>query len=202
METLDNSRTNVQKEIIRVRARVEKIQDLRQGQPGLLIPLPELAQEQQLSALEDKYLNLQFQVKTVLQRYTKDSRQYQVVTEQIGALRQQIKDHVSTLLERDLAKLRELQAEEQATNQTVKDAKAEMAQLPAAEMNLANLDRDIDTKQAILSVLLKKYQDSLLAQQYRPASGKRQDLKPGRGAAQARCSPTCRSTWPWAWCWP
>ena len=163
LETLDNSRTNVVKEIIRVRARVEKIQDLRKARPGLLIPLPELAQEQQLSALEDKYLNLQFQVKTVLQRYTKESRQYQVVTEQIGALRQQIKDHVSTLLERDLAKLRELQAEEQATNQTVKDAKAEMSQLPAAEMNLANLERGIDTKQAILSVLLKKYQDSLLA---------------------------------------
>jgi uncharacterized protein involved in exopolysaccharide biosynthesis len=31
-------------------------------------------------------------------------------------------------------------------------------------MNLGNLERDIDTKQAILSVLLKKYQDSLLAQ--------------------------------------
>jgi len=164
LETLDNSRTNVVKEIIRVRARVEKIQDLRRARPGLLIPLPELAAEQQLSALEDKYLNLQFQVKTVLQRYTKESRQYQVVTEQLGALRQQIKDHVSTLLERDLAKLRELQAEEQAINQTVKEMKTEMEQLPTAEMNLANLERDIDTKQAILSVLLKKYQDSLLAQ--------------------------------------
>ncbi len=30
-------------------------------------------------------------------------------------------------------------------------------------MNLSNLERDIDTKQGILSVLLKKYQDSLLA---------------------------------------
>lgn len=164
LEAVDNSRTNVQKEIIRIRARVEKIQDLRKAKPGLLIPLPELAQEQQLSALEDKYLNLQFQIRTVLQRYTKESRQYQVITEQIGVLRKQIQDHVSTLLERDLAKLRELQAEEQAINQTVKDLKAEMDQLPAAEMNLANLERDIDTKQAILSVLLKKYQDSLLAQ--------------------------------------
>jgi uncharacterized protein involved in exopolysaccharide biosynthesis len=164
LEILDNARTNVQKEIIRVRARVEKIQDLRKAKPGLLIPLPEMAAEQQLSALEDKYLNLQFQVKTVLQRYTKESRQYQVITEQIGALRKQIQDHVTTLLERDLAKLRELQAEEQAVGQSVKDQKAEMEQLPAAEMNLANLERDIDTKQAILSVLLKKYQDSLLAQ--------------------------------------
>jgi polysaccharide biosynthesis transport protein len=164
LETLDNARTNVQKEIIRMRARVEKIQDLRKAKPGLLIPLPELAQEQQLSALEDKYLNLQFQVKTVLQRYTKESRQYQVVTEQLGMLRKQILEHVSTLLERDLAKLRELQAEEQATDQTIKDMKVDLEQLPVAEMNLANLERDIDTKQAILSVLLKKYQDSLLAQ--------------------------------------
>jgi uncharacterized protein involved in exopolysaccharide biosynthesis len=164
METIDNSRTTVQKEIIRVRSRVEKIQDLRKAKPKLLIPLPELAQEMQLSALEDKYLNLQFQVKTVLQRYTKESRQYQVITEQIGALRKQIQEHVSTLLDRDLAKLRELQAEEQAINQTIKDIKVEIDQLPTTEMNLSNLERDIDTKQAILSVLLKKYQDSLLAQ--------------------------------------
>jgi uncharacterized protein involved in exopolysaccharide biosynthesis len=164
LETLDNARTNVQKEIIRIRSKVEKIQDLRKAKPELLIPLPELAQEQQLSALEDKYLNLKFQVKTTLQRYTPESRQFQVITEQIGAIRKQIKDHVSTLLERDLAKLRELQAEEQAINQTLKDMKAQLEQLPLAEMDLGNLERDIDTKQAILSVLLKKYQDSLLAQ--------------------------------------
>jgi len=164
LETLDNSRTNVQKEIIRVQARVDKIQQLRQARPELLIPLPDLAQEQQLSALEDKYLNLKFQVITVLQRYTPQSRQYLFIQQQIGAIRRQIKDQVSTLLERDLSKLRELQAEEQATDQTIGDMKSQLDQLPIAEMNLGNLERDIDIKQAILSVLLKKYQDSLLAQ--------------------------------------
>ena len=163
LETLENSRTNVQKEIIRVQARVDKIQQLRAAKPELLIPLPDLAQEQQLSALEDKYLNLKFQVTGVLQRYTPESRQYQFIQEQIGAIRKQIKDHVSTILERDLAKLRELQAEEQATDQTIIDMKPQLDQLPIAEMNLGNLERDIDIKQAILSVLLKKYQDSLLA---------------------------------------
>jgi uncharacterized protein involved in exopolysaccharide biosynthesis len=164
LETLDNSRTNVQKEIIRVQARVDKIQQLRKAKPELLIPLPDLAQEQQLSALEDKYLNLKFQMITVLQRYTAESRQYQHLEQQIAAIRKQIKDHVSTLLERDLAKLRELQAEGQATDQIISDMKAQLEQLPVAEMTMGNLERDIDIKQAILSVLLKKYQDSLLAQ--------------------------------------
>ncbi|PIU52296.1 MAG: hypothetical protein COS90_12160, partial [Deltaproteobacteria bacterium CG07_land_8_20_14_0_80_60_11] len=118
---------------------------------------------QQLSALEDKYLNLKFQVIGVLQRYTPESRQYQFIQQQIAAIRKQIKDHVSTLLARDLARLRELQAEEQATDQTIIDMKPQLEQLPIAEMNLGNLERDIDIKQAILSVLLKKYQDSLLA---------------------------------------
>jgi succinoglycan biosynthesis transport protein ExoP len=113
--------------------------------------------------LEDKYLNLKFQVISVLQRYTPESRQYQFIQQQIAAIRKQIKDHVSTLLERDLAKLRELQAEKQATDQTISDMKPELDQLPVAEMDLGNLERDIDIKQAILSVLLKKYQDSLLA---------------------------------------
>ena len=188
LETLDNSRTNVQKEIIRVQARVDKIQQLRKAKPELLIPLPDLAQEQQLSALEDKYLNLKFQVTSVLQRYTPESRQYQFIQQQIGAIRKQIKDHVSTLLERDLAKLRELQAEEQATDQTISDMKPQLDQLPIAEMNLGNLERDIDIKQAILSVLLKKYQDSLLAQNTDRPPGKRQDPEPGGGAAETGVS--------------
>ena len=145
LETLDNSRTNVQKEIIRVQARVDKIQQLREAKPELLIPLPDLAQEQQLSALEDKYLNLKFQVIGVLQRYTPESRQYRFIQQQIAAIRKQIKDHVSTLLERDLAKLRELQAEEQATDQTIIDMKPQQDQLPIAKMNLGNLERDIDS---------------------------------------------------------
>jgi len=164
LETLDNSRTTVQKEIIRIRSKVEKIQDLRIAKPNLLIPLPELAQDQQIADLENKLVNLNFQIKTVLQRYTSESRQYQTIREQIAHLKGQIRDQVSTLLERELGKLRELQAEEQAIDQITKDMKSSLSGLPAAEMNLGNLERDIDIKQAILSVLLKKYQDSLLAQ--------------------------------------
>ncbi|MGA9754303.1 MAG: hypothetical protein WBV23_04090, partial [Desulfobaccales bacterium] len=150
--------------IIRIRSKVEKIEDLRRAKPNLLIPLPELAQDPQVSDLENKLVNLDFQVQTVLQRYTAESRQYQTIREQIGHLHQQIRKQVSILLERELGKLRELQAEEQAIDQTMQDMKAELEQLPAAEMHLGNLEQDIDTKQAILAVMLRKYQDSLLAQ--------------------------------------
>jgi uncharacterized protein involved in exopolysaccharide biosynthesis len=163
LDTYDTAQTNVQKEIIRIRSKVEKIQALRKARPNLLIPLPDLAQDPQMADLENKLVNLKFQIQTVLQRFTPESRQAQTVREQIGHLEKQIRDHVNTLLERELAKLRELQAEEQAIGQTMKGMKTEMEELPAAEMNLGNLERDIDTKQGILSVLLKKYQDSLLA---------------------------------------
>ena len=116
-----------------------------------------------MADLESKLVNLKFQIQTVLQRFTSESRQAQTVREQIGHLEKQIRDQVNTLLERELGKLRELQAEEQAIGQTMKGMKSEIDELPAAEMNLSNLERDIDTKQGILSVLLKKYQDSLLA---------------------------------------
>lgn len=163
METYDNSLTNVQKEIIRIRSKVDKIHHLRKSRPNLLIPLPEMAQDPQMTDLENKLLNLQFALKTVLQRYTSDSRQAKTAQEQIGQLKAQIRAQVDTVLERELAKLRELQAEEQATNQTIKGLKEDLAQLPTTEMGLSNLEREIDTKQGILSVLLKKYQDSLLA---------------------------------------
>jgi uncharacterized protein involved in exopolysaccharide biosynthesis len=164
METYDTAQTNVQKEIIRIRSKVEKISALRKARPGLLIPLPDFAQDPQLSDLENKLLNLKFQIRTVLQRYTSESRQVAVIREQIGHLEKQIREHVSTVLERELVKLRELQAEEQALGQTIKGMKEELGELPTTEMNIANLERDIDTKQGMLSVLLKKYQDSILAQ--------------------------------------
>ena len=163
LDTYDAAQTNVQKEIIRIRSKVEKIQALRKARPHLLIPLPDLAQDPQMADLENKLVNLKFQIQTVLQRFTPESRQAQTVREQIGQLEKQIRNQVNILLERELAKLRELQAEEQAIGQTMKGMHSEIEELPAAEMNLGNLERDIDTKQGILCVLLKKYQDSLLA---------------------------------------
>jgi uncharacterized protein involved in exopolysaccharide biosynthesis len=163
METYDISMTNLQKEIIRIRSKVDKIQNLRKSRPSLLIPLPDMAQDPQLADLENKLVNLQFGLKTTLQRYTSESRPAQTAREQISQVQTQIRGQVDILLERELAKLRELQAEEQAISQTIKGLKDEMAQLPSTEMGLSNLEREIDTKQGIISILLKKYQDSLLA---------------------------------------
>lgn len=163
LETYDNSLTNLQKEIIRIRSKVGKIQKLRKSRPKLLIPLPEMAQDPQLADLENKLLNLQFALRSVLQRFTTDSRQALTARQQIAKLKSQIRSQVNIMLERELAKLRELQAEEQAIVQTVKGLKENLSQLPTTEMGLNNLEREIDTKQGILSILLKKYQDSLLA---------------------------------------
>ena len=155
--------TNLQKEIIRIRSKVEKIQKLRKSKPSLLIPLPEMAQDPQIADLENKLLNMQFALRSVLQRFTSQSRQAKTARQQIAKLRSQIRHQVSVMLERELAKLRELQAEEQAIVQTVKGLKENLTQLPTTEMGLSNLEREIDTKQGILSILLKKYQDSLMA---------------------------------------
>ncbi|MFI5354092.1 MAG: GumC family protein [Desulfobaccales bacterium] len=163
LDTYDTAQTNAQKEIIRIRAKVENIQALRKAKPQLLIPLPDMVQDPQLADLENKLVNLKFQIQTVLQRFTPESRQAQTVREQIGQLEKQIRNQVNILLERELAKLWELQAEAGAIGQTMQGMKSEIEALPVAEMNLTNLQRDIDTKQEILSVLLKKYQDSLLA---------------------------------------
>ena len=158
LDTYDAARTNVQKEIIRIHAKVENIQALRKAKPHLLIPLPDMVQDPQLADLENKLVNLKFQIRTVLQRFTPESRQVQTVHEQIGQLEKQIKNQVNILLERELAKLTELQAAAEAISQTMQGMKSEIEALPVAEMNLRNLQRDIDTKQEIVSVLLKKYQ--------------------------------------------
>lgn len=162
LQSFDTSLANVQKEIITTNSKLQRINELRKNKPDLLIPLPEYAQDPQIMDLENKLINLRYQQKTVLQRYTPESRQYQALLEQLTAIQNQIRNHVTVLMEREHAKLTELQAEEQSILDTMKGIKESVAPLPATENALINLQKEIDNKQEILGVLWKKYQDSLM----------------------------------------
>ncbi|MCI0407285.1 MAG: hypothetical protein L0191_01765 [Acidobacteria bacterium] len=164
LETFDLARATIQKEIISKRSKVEGIQDLRRADPALLIPLPEIAQDVQIQDLENKLINLRYQLETLRQRYTEESRQVVTARDQLDQLQAQIRNQVSRLLEREVAELRKLQAEEQALTQMIRSLKAEMEDLPAQEVALANLEKAIEDKQAALTVLRKRYQDGLTAQ--------------------------------------
>ncbi len=164
LQSFDVALTTVQKEIISRRSKVEKIRDLRRSQPDLLIPLPELAQEVQVQDLENKLVNLRYQLKTLRQRYTAESRQVVTARKQVEDLTAQLREQVNQLLERETAELRTLEAEEQALTQTVQELEAQIKTLPAKEVALSNLEKEVEDKQETLAVLRKKYQDSLIAQ--------------------------------------
>jgi len=164
LEGFDVARANVQKEIISKRTKVEKIRELLISNPELLIPLPEIAKDPQIEDLENKLVNLRFQLEALRQRYTDSNRQVVTAREQVEEVRSQIRDQVSRFLDREMAELRKLQAEEQALTQTIKGLNAEIKRLPATELALANLEKEIQDKQAGLTVLRKRYQDSSVAQ--------------------------------------
>lgn len=164
LDTFETARANLQKEIFNVKAKLEKIQELRQVKPGLLIPLPEIAQDVQIQDLENKLINMRFQLNSVTQRYTGASRQVETATEQLRDLDRQIRQQVSQILDREGARLKALEAEKEAVEQTILGIKGEIEQLPAREVALQNLGKEIETKQETLTVLWKKYQDSLIAE--------------------------------------
>ena len=164
LQSFDVALTTVQKEIISRRSTVEKIRDLRRSQPGLLIPLPEIAQDVQIQDLENKLVNLRYELKTMRQRYTEESRQVVTARQEVEDLTAQLRAQVSQLLERETAALRKLEAEEQALTQTVQELEAQIKTLPPKEVALDNLEKAIEDKQGTLSVLRKKFQDSLVSQ--------------------------------------
>jgi polysaccharide biosynthesis transport protein len=164
LDTFEMARANINKDIIDIRAKVKKISDLRRTNPKLLIPLPEIAQDVQVQDLENKLINMRYQLNSVTKRYTDESRQVETATSQIKDLHTQIKKQVSDILERDLAKLKALDAERQGVEETIAGLKTEIVKLPAQEVALGNLSRDIETKQEALTILWKKYQDSIIAQ--------------------------------------
>jgi uncharacterized protein involved in exopolysaccharide biosynthesis len=164
LDTFETARANLQKEIFNIKAKLEKIQDLRQAKPGLLIPLPEIAQDVQIQDLENKLINMRFQLNSVNQRYTEASRQVETAAEQLRDLDRQIRQQVSQILDREGARLKALEAEKEAVEQTILGIKQEIERLPAREVALQNLNKEIETKQETLTVLWKKYQDSLIAE--------------------------------------
>jgi len=164
LNTFDVARTTVQKEIISKRSKVEKIRQVREAQPDLLIPLPEIAQDFQVQDLENKLINLRYELSTVIDRYTEQSIQVTTARRQYKEVEEQIRRHVDHLLDREMVELGKLQAEEQALSQTVDGLKAEIELLPAKEVALSNLVKQIEDNEAVLSILRKKYQDSLIAQ--------------------------------------
>ena len=162
LQNFDVALANVQKEIIASNSKLLRIHELRKNKPDLLIPLPEYASDTQIMDLENKLVNLRFQQKTVLQRYTPESRQYTALMEQLTALQNQIRNQVTQLIEREQAKLLELKAEEQSILETMTGIKDSVAPLPATEIQLIDLQKQIDSKQEILGILWKKYEDGLI----------------------------------------
>ncbi len=164
LDTFETARSNLHKDIINIQAKIGKIADIRKTKPNLLIPLPEIAQDVQIQDLENKLINMRYQLNSVTQRYTDSSRQVETATSQIKDLNSQIKKQVSVILERELARLKALEAEKQGVDDTILSLKMQIEKLPAQEVALSNLTREIETKQETLAVLWKKYQDSIIAQ--------------------------------------
>ena len=164
LDTFETARSNLHKDIINIQAKVNKIADIRKTKPNLLIPLPEIAQDVQVQDLENKLINMRYQLNSVTQRYTDSSRQVETATSQIKDLNTQIKKQVSVILERELARLKTLEAEKRGVDDTIISLKMQIEKLPAQEVALSNLTREIETKQETLAVLWKKYQDSIIAQ--------------------------------------
>ena len=164
LNTFDVARATIQKEIISRRSKVAKVQHQRERHPELLIPLPEIAQDIQVQDLENKLINLRYELETIGDRYTDGSRQVVTARKQVQELEQQIRNHVTQLLERDMAELGKMEAEEQALAQTIDSLKAELVTLPAMEVALNNLTEKVKATDEVLNVMRKKYQESLVAQ--------------------------------------
>lgn len=164
LETFDLARSTAQKEIISKRAKVEKVRAILESRPTFLIPLPEIAQNPLVEDLENKLINLKFNLETLRTRYTEESRQVVTALEQLAQVQAQIREQVSRYLDRELADLRKLEAEQQALTQTIDRLNVEIKTLPAIELALTNLEKLVEEKQAALTLLRKRHQDSLVAQ--------------------------------------
>lgn len=164
IEGFDVALATVQKEIISVRSKVDRVRNLLKTDPDLLIPLPEIAKNPLIEQMEHSLVNQRLQLESLRQRYTEDSRQVATALEQIEEQNLKIREQVQRFLDREVADLEKLQAEEQALSRTIERLKKRLTALPEKEMTIAALEKRVTDQDEALSAMRKRYQDSLVSQ--------------------------------------
>ena len=163
-ETFDLALVTVRKEIISKRSKVERIAELLKDDARVLIPLSEIGQRAPVADLHKTLVTLRLELETIRQRYNDQSRQVIAFREQIASVEAQIREEVNRVLRQETAELRKLEAEAQALAGTLRDMEREVRDLPPTELALFNLEKQIEDKQAALTALRRKQQDSRVSQ--------------------------------------
>ncbi|PJA30443.1 MAG: hypothetical protein CO189_00035 [candidate division Zixibacteria bacterium CG_4_9_14_3_um_filter_46_8] len=162
ISSYNNALTDVRKEIISQRNKLEKINSYRRQNPDKLIPSKELTEDALISQLNTELVNLKLKLSDLQQKYTDESRTVIETKSQITDYEIQIREQVNKQLELEAASLDKLVAEENALESTISGLRAALLSLPKKEITYKTMEENVSQERSLQLSLREKYEESLV----------------------------------------
>lgn len=164
LESFDNALTEVRKDLISRRTKLERMRALLQGKKGLIIPSIDIANNPIILRLRQKLIELRLNRNQLLERYTLRHRAVRELEEQIEKIQGELKEEIQRAIAIEEASLQALKAEEAALQSTVDYLVKDVKSLPDKELVVSRLERAIKNTQKIYSLLVEGYHRALISE--------------------------------------
>jgi len=155
--------TEVEKEILSRRAKIDKINDFLRRNPDILVPIPEIAKVRIVEDLNYRLVSFRLELAALLEKYTEQHREVINLRQQIEDTKTELRSEVRKIIRQEGTELNKLESERDALISSINDLKDEMMGLQEVEAPYKNLERKIANKQDLLQDLNRKFKDSLYA---------------------------------------
>jgi len=164
LESFDNALTEVKKNLISRRTKLERMRAILQGKNDLIIPSSDIADNPIILRLREKLIELKLKRNNLLEKYTRQHRAVRDLEEEIAKTQEELKEEIQRAIAIEEASLQALKAEEEALQSTVDYLLKDVKELPDKELVISRLERAIKNTQKIYSLLVEGYQRALISE--------------------------------------
>jgi uncharacterized protein involved in exopolysaccharide biosynthesis len=164
LDDFETSLTRVRKDIISKESKLAKIRDLMSSPLQPAVPSLEIREEQIISDLHDRLIDLRLRLNESLTKYTEDHREVQNLRSEIALGESELRAEVEKVVDLEESSLEALRAEEGALRSTVELLNAEVRTLPEKELTIQRLQRAIENHKEVYSMLVLKREEARIAE--------------------------------------
>ncbi|MFN7954851.1 MAG: Wzz/FepE/Etk N-terminal domain-containing protein [bacterium] len=188
IEILERERINLRKEILSLETKLSRIKPIVANPSGMLIPSPEINNFDSVVKLHDELLERRLQLEGLLERYTPENPQVQLMRSEVDRLEASVRREVDRIIGLEEAQLANWRAEDQALGTTLAQLYEAQRPLPQHRLKIEQLDREIREASGLYEAILKKRADSQLTAA--------QDSRMVKVSLLAQAMPPVDSVWP------
>ena len=157
--------TEVEKEILSRRAKIDKINEFLEDNPSIIVPIPEIARIRIIEDLNYRLVTYRLRLSALREKYTERHQEVVNLEQEIAETEVALRTEVQKIIRQEETELRKLEAEREALTDSITGIKDEMMDLQNVEAPYKNYEQQIENKLTLIRDLDRKYKDSLYAGQ-------------------------------------